>query len=211
VTHRRTGAQATEKPPEGTEPMPRENATLCLSILLSERFGSQVSTETGRWASFRGSLQNPQGRLAGTAFVLEVFEGNYTQGIKIQRERYASDLDQQWPGPKIPESSIGVVNVTPHAQPSDRSEAPFHAMVHLARSDFAAALHLIDVTFDEGQLVSATLAVRSDQFDPEVVRKGYPELRIEDFDLSVGFQGFIFVNGWQDPRLDGGRGRMRVL
>jgi hypothetical protein len=172
--------------------MPRATATLYLSILLSERFGSQVSTETGRWASFRGSLENPQGGLNGTAFFLEVFEGDYPQKMKMQRERYASLLDQQPAGPEIPESSIGVVNVTPHAQPSDFSEAPFRAMVHLARSDFIAALHLIDVTFGEGQLVSATLAVRSDQFDPEIVRKWYPELPIQGFDLSGGFQGFIF-------------------
>jgi hypothetical protein len=122
-------------------------------------------------------LWNHQGRLHRTAFFLEVFEGDYTRG---------------------PETSIGVVNVTPHAQSSDSTKAPFHAMVHLARSDFDAALRLVDVTFDEGQLVSATLDVRSDQFDPEIERSGYPVLRIEDIDLSHGFQGFVFgfrVNG----------------
>jgi hypothetical protein len=174
--------------------MPRGNATLYLSIVLSERSGSQIGTESqipgppatvpGRWASFRGSLRNPQCRLDGTAFILEMFEGDYAQGI--QRERYADLLDQQPPRPEIPETSIGVVNVTPHAQPSDRSEVPFRAMVHLARSDFDAALRLVDVTFDEGQLVCATLTVRSDQFDPEVERRGWPVLSIEEIDLSGG-------------------------
>jgi hypothetical protein len=172
--------------------MPRGTATLYLSILLSERFGSQVSTETGRWATFRGSLLNPEGKLDGTPFALEIREGNYTEAM----ERWASHpaqlplavKDQLPPGPKIPESAIGVVNVTPHAQPSDRAEAPFHAVVHLARSDFAAASRVIDVTFAEGHLVSAALDVRSDQF-PEIE---YPVLRLDRVDLSGGFQGFIF-------------------
>lgn len=187
--------------------MPRGNATLHLSIVLSERFGSQFSTGSylpgppfttpGRWASFQGSLWNPQRKLDGTAFVLEVFEGDYTQETKIQRERYeryASHLalDQQPPGPEIPETSIGAVNVTPNAQPSDRSEAPFHATVHLARSDFDAALRLVDVTFDGGHLVVATLTVRSDQVDSEINRSGYPVLCIDEVDLSGGFQGFVF-------------------
>jgi hypothetical protein len=66
-------------------------------------------------------------------------------------------------------------------------------MIHLARSDFYAAMRLVDVTFDEGQLVSATLSVRSDQFDRERDQIGYPVFGIEDIDLSHGFQGFAFA------------------
>jgi hypothetical protein len=172
--------------------MPSGIATLSLSIVLSERCGAQFSTETGRWASFRGSLQSSQSSLDGTTFFLEVFEGDY--GKAIQKSR---DQDASHPIPEIAEASIGVVNVTPHAQSSDHSKwpaakAPFHAMVHLAPSDFDAALRLVDVSFDEGQLVSATLTIRSDQSYPEIERSGYPVLRIDDIDLSDGFQGFVF-------------------
>jgi hypothetical protein len=58
-------------------------------------------------------------------------------------------------------------------------------MVCLARSDFEAALRLIDVTFDEGELASAILILRSDQFKHDF-------WRIDDVDLSNGFQGFVF-------------------
>jgi hypothetical protein len=169
--------------------MPRGNATLSLSIALSERCGARFSTETGRWASFRGSLQSSQSSLDGTTFYLEVFEGDYGKAIQKSRDHHASH-----PIPEIAETSIGVVNVTPHAQSSDHSEAPFHAMVHLARSDFDATLRLVDVTFDEGRCVFTTLTVRSDQnvFDPKIERSGYPVHSIEEIDLSGGFQGFVF-------------------
>jgi hypothetical protein len=62
----------------------------------------------------------------------------------------------------VPESAIGVVNANPHAQPSDDKEAPFHATVVLARSDFDAALHLINATLDEDHLVVARLEVQSE-------------------------------------------------
>jgi hypothetical protein len=130
--------------------MPRGNATLNLYIMLYARRYSQFSTETARCcASFEGLLWHPQSRLDRRAFVLEVFEGDY-QGIGI------------------PETAIGVVSVTPHAQPSDNSEAPFHAMVHLARSNFDAALRLVDVIFDEvssfPQLLPAELGAGVDPF-----------------------------------------------
>jgi hypothetical protein len=161
---------------------------LHMHVQISERHGSQFSTETGqRWVSFRGSLWNSQSRLDGSEFFVKVFEGNYPYVIQQSRQRYLSQLRQQPPGPKIPETSIGVVNITPHARPSDRFEAPFDGLVFLARSDFDAALRLIDVTLDEGQLVSATLAVRSDQLDQE--RIYHP---IDEIDLSSGFQGFVF-------------------
>jgi hypothetical protein len=141
-----------------------------LKIKLSEQRGLQFSTgRSRRWASFRGSLSDSQSRLDGTAFVLELFEGDY---------------HPEKPG--VPEAAIGVVNVTPHAQPSDGQVAPFHAMVCLARSDFDAALHLLDITLGEGHLAGACLTVQSDQF-PLLEPNPY----IHKIDLSSGFHGFV--------------------
>ena len=138
------------------------------SFKLSERLGSQFSTgESRRWASFRGSLRDPPRKLRGAAFVLEVHEG---------ATPYAES-----PG------AIGVVNVTPHAQPSDVEEAPFHAIVYLARSDFDSAEYLINVTLGEGHLVVARLTVQSDQFPAD---RPYP-YSIDQIDFSGGFQGFV--------------------
>jgi hypothetical protein len=141
-----------------------------LVIKLSDRQGLQFTAgKSRRWASFHGSLWNSDSKLNGTAFVLEMYEGT----------TYNPELP-------VPEAAIGVVNATPHAQPSDDKEAPFHATVVLARSDFDAALHLINVTLDEDHLVVARLEVQSEQF---YAAQYYPA--IENIDLSGGFQGFV--------------------
>jgi hypothetical protein len=158
-----------------------------IQLLLSERHGSQFSTEIGRrWVSFKGEYKS-ENKLNGKTFHLEFYEGNYYEAIKKSRDQETISRNQQPTRSEILENSIGVVNVSPNAQISDRWTEPFHAHVLLSRSDFDAALNLIDVTLNEGRVVSVTLNVRSAQIDPEM-----HFARIEDVDLSNGFQGFVF-------------------
>ena len=165
--------------------MTATGGTAELQIKLSEREGSLFTTiqrwregslfTTGgrRWVAFRGSLWRSQSRLEGAAFELQLLE-----------------RDPQEPG--APEAAIGKVELTPHAQPSEFTQAqqpPFHAIVCLARSDFDAALNLVDVTFGEDQLAAAHLTVQSDQFPPPANDFDHPFRDLDRIDLSAGFQG----------------------
>lgn len=158
-----------------------------IELLFSERHGSQFSTKIGsRWAAFKGAYKSDHA-LDGKTFYLEIYEGNYYEAIKKNRDQEDINRHQRPTGPEIPESSIGVLNVSPNAQTSDRWTESFHAHVLLSRSDFDAALNLVNAALNEGRVVSATLIVRSAQIDPETHFS-----RIDDVELSNGFQGFVF-------------------